>query len=104
LAVSPVGVGVGVSVVMTVGMVAGGMVVAGVVVAGVVVAGVVVAGVVVAGVVVSDSPQANIRDNATINRTMHKLMVILDNLFFLKKMFLLLLCIRDYLKKLDYDL
>ena len=94
----------GVSVVMTVGMVAGGMVVAGGVIAGVVVAGVVVAGVVVAGVVVSDFPQANIRDNATINKTMHKLMVILDNLLFLKKIPLLFLRILDRLKKLEYDL
>ena len=79
---------------MTVGMVAGGMVVAGGV----------IAGVVVAGVVVSDFPQANIRDNATINKTMHKLMVILDNLLFLKKIPLLFLRILDRLKKLEYDL
>jgi hypothetical protein len=86
-------VGVGVSVVTTVGMVADGVAEGGGLAAGVVVAGVVAAGVVVAGLVGSGPPQANIRDNATINRTMHKLMVILDNLLFLKKISLLLLYI-----------
>jgi hypothetical protein len=97
-------VGVGVSGVTTVGMLADGVTEGGIEAVGVVAAGVVAAGVVVAGVVGSGPPQANIRDKATINSTIHKLMVILDNLVFLKKISLLLLRIRDYTKKLDYDL